>query len=102
MTALSVSISTRGSPTVTVSPGCLCQAEMAPSVIVSDRRGILISIMGSDSCRAGPAAHGGQRLADGADHVVLRRQGRGLQGFRIRHRDLGRRDAADGGIQVVE
>ena len=47
--ALSVSMSTRASPTATLSPGFLCHALTTPSSMVSDRRGMKISGHGSSS-----------------------------------------------------
>src|ERR1700760_4913655 len=102
MTALSVSISTSTSPTATWSPGCLCQVATAPSVIVSDRRGILISIMPlllsrlrySRGERRGAVADRVQGLADGGDDVVAGRQRRRLQRLRVRHGHLGHRHPA--------
>jgi len=45
MTALSVSISTSTSPAVTVLPIVVVQEVMVPSSMVSERRGMRISIM---------------------------------------------------------
>ena len=45
ITALSVSISARMSPGWTSSPGCLCQVAITPDSIVSDSRGIRISLI---------------------------------------------------------
>src|ERR1019366_4026447 len=101
MVALSVSISTRTSPISTRSPGCLCQVAMAPSSIVSDRRGILISIMALTNLLQA-TTDGLQRLEYSVHDVVVGRHGRRFENLGIRHGYFGHRHTAHGCVEVVE
>src|SRR5665213_3740891 len=101
MVALSVSISTSTSPISTRSPGCLCQVAMAPSSIVSERRGMLISIMALTHLVV-TAPNGVERLVDRVAHVVVGRQCRALERLAVGHRHLGHGDAAYRRVEVVK
>src|SRR3954453_7283051 len=101
MTALSVSISARTSPFSTLSPGCLSHLAIVPSSMVSLRRGIDTSGMG-DLPSSASGSNAVERLVDDLDEMAGVGQRGQLQRLGVGERDLGHRDPADRGVQVVE
>src|SRR5215212_6706050 len=96
MLALSVSISTSGSPRVTSPPSSTSHLSTVPSSIESERRGIVTSLANASPLEV--AEGGERRLHD----VLLVRERRLLEWLRIRHRDVGAGHALNGRVQPVE
>src|SRR5919204_4041050 len=94
MLALSLSISTRGSPFLTCSPSCFSHLTIFPVSIESERRGIWTS---------GMAASVPAEQCFGRDHDV-RLAGKGdlLQDLAVGSRNLRASQAGDRSIQVIE
>src|SRR6185503_8979958 len=95
MLALSVSISTSGSPRLTSPPSSTSHLSTVPSSIESERRGIVTSL----AMVLLEIPEGRER---GVNHVLLVRERRLLEWLRIRHRDVGAGHALDGRVQPVE
>src|ERR671915_2077241 len=97
MLALSVSISTGGSPPLTSPPSSTSHFSTVPSSIESDRRGIVTSLaIGSSPL---DVAEGGYR---GLHHVLLVRECGLLERLRIGHGDVRAGHALHGGVEPVE
>src|SRR5712664_3118686 len=94
MLALSLSISTRGSPFLTSSPSFFSQRMILPVSIESESRGICTSGMGGLILP--------EQGFGGHDEVGLGREGELLQPLVVGGRDLGSGDPGHRGIQVVE
>src|SRR5919112_4870932 len=96
MLALSVSISTSGSPRFTSPPPGTIHFRIVPSSIESDRRGIVTSVAKTGLLEVAEGGYG--RLHD----VILVRERGLLERLRVRHRDVRAGDAADRRVEVVE
>src|SRR5215217_7108380 len=97
MLALSVSISTSGSPRLTSPPSSTSHFRTVPSSIESDKRGIVTSVAKFPPCLE--VSEGGDgRL----DHVLLVRERGLLERLRVRHRDVGAGHPLDGSVEPVE
>src|ERR671937_854666 len=93
MLALSVSISTSGSPRFTSPPSCTSHCSTVPSSIESDSRGINTSVAMSQ------ITEGRKR---GRDDMLLMGKCRLLQGFGVRHGHIGSCDPGYGRVEIVE
>src|ERR671915_403997 len=97
MLALSVSISTGGSPRLTSPPSSTSHLSTVPSSIESDRRGIVTSLaIGSSPL---DVAEGGY---SGLHHVLLVRECGLLERLGIGHGNVGACHALHGGVEPVE
>src|SRR5215207_487028 len=96
MLALSVSISTSGSPRLTSPPSSTSHFRTVPSSIESDRRGIVTSVANSVLLEISERRY--RCLHD----VLLVWERRLLQGLGIRHRHVGSGHALDGSVERVE
>src|ERR687895_1552456 len=97
MLALSVSISTSGSPRLTSPPSSTSHLSTVPSSIESDRRGIVTSLaIGSPPLDVAEGGYGGLH------HVLLMRECGLLERLGVRHRDVGTGHALHGGVEPVE
>src|SRR5215208_8107747 len=97
MLALSVSISTSGSPRLTSPPSSTSHLRTVPSSIESERRGIVTSVANSV-----PFLEISERGYRGLYDVFLVRERRLLQGLGIRHRHVGSRHALHGSVERVD
>src|SRR3954471_13633311 len=95
MLALSVSISTSGSPRFTWPPSSTSHLSTVPSSMESERRGIVTSL----AMLLLEVPEGRER---GLHHVFLVRERGLLEWLRVRHRDVGPGHALDGGVEPVE
>src|SRR4051812_14305802 len=95
MLALSVSISTSGSPRLTSPPSSTSHLSTVPSSMESERRGIVTSL-------ALLLLEGPEGRERGLHHVLLVRERGLLQWLRVRHRDVGSGHPLDGRIEPVE
>src|SRR5947208_4101568 len=93
---LSVSISTIGSPFLTVSPGALSQRRTLPVSCASSSAGMM-TLAGIATGSRLPA----ERLR-GLEDGLLRRHGEVLEHRRERHRHVHRADAPDRRVEVIE
>src|SRR3954451_10492440 len=95
MLALSVSISTSGSPRLPPPPSSTSHLSTVPSSIESDRRGIVTSL----AMLLLEVPEGGER---GLHHVLLVGGGRLLEWVRVRQRDTPAGHTLDGRGEPVE
>src|SRR5437588_920448 len=96
MLALSLSISTSGSPFLTSSPSFFSQRRILPVSIESDRRGIWTLAIGAGLLVLSEHGPGGY------DHVGLAGEGNLLQPLVVGRWDFRGADSGDRGIEVVE
>src|SRR5919106_502822 len=97
MLALSVSISTSGSPRLTSPPSSTSHLRTVPSSIESDRRGIVTSLaIGSSSL---DVPEGGYR---GLHHMLLVRECGLLERVGVGHRNVRACHALHRGVEPVE
>src|ERR671918_692116 len=97
MLALSVSISTSGSPRLTSPPSSISHLRTVPSSIESDRRGIVTSVANCASF-----LEISERGYRGLHDVLLVRERGLLQGLGIWHRHIGPRHPLHGRVERVE
>src|SRR6185312_16842364 len=95
MLALSVSISTSGSPRLTSPPSSTSHLSTVPSSMESERRGIVTSL----AMLLLEVPEGRER---GVHHMLLVRERRLLEWLGVRHRNVGAGHALHGCVEPVE